>query len=279
MLTGAELRHTFVRMALALADGVEVLSSYCEGLEKTLETFVRTEEPGADVQREHVRARQRSEEDFFRAFVKWAPDVSRPVWIPKGEINDSTHVERIVALAPDLLVAYGCSLIQPPLLEAFKGRILNVHLGLSPYYRGSGTNFWALVNGEPEFVGATFMHMDSGVDTGAILHQIRARVLPGDGPHQIGNRLISDLVGTYVGLIRGFDLLESPLQSAPPESPRYYRRKDFTPESVLTLYRNFDEGLVEDYLRHRAEREARVPLVTQPVVHENGKLQGLARNA
>src|SRR5690606_10372264 len=100
------------------------------------------------------------------------------------------------------------SLIREPLLSAFQGRFLNVHLGLSPYYRGSGTNFWPLVNGEPEFVGATFMHIDAGVDTGEVIHQIRARIFPGDTPHQIGNRLIADMARVYAALIRDFDRLE-----------------------------------------------------------------------
>jgi len=48
-------------------------------------------------------------------------------------------------------------------------------LGLSPYYLGSGTNYWPLVNEKPEFVVATFMHIDTDIDTEEIIHQIRAK--------------------------------------------------------------------------------------------------------
>ena len=34
------------------------------------------------------------------------------------------------------------------------------------------------------------MYMDEGIDTGQIIHQSRAIILPFDNPHQIGNRLI-----------------------------------------------------------------------------------------
>ena len=61
---------------------------------------------------------------------------------------------------------------------------------MSPYYRGSGTNFWPFVNNELQFIGATFMHIDEGVDTGEIIHQIRANIFHDDNIHQIGNRLI-----------------------------------------------------------------------------------------
>ena len=39
-------------------------------------------------------------------------------------------------------------------------KILNLHLGISPYYKGSGTNYFPLVNNEPQYVGATFMFLD-----------------------------------------------------------------------------------------------------------------------
>ena len=60
-------------------------------------------------------------------------DKSSPVFIKKGEINDSLIVSRIIDLNPDLLVCYGSSLIKSELLEIFKGKFINVHLGLSPY--------------------------------------------------------------------------------------------------------------------------------------------------
>src|SRR5262249_55148982 len=202
-LTGSELRHSFVRKAIALSRGASVIRSYCEGTEKSVWRLVESAGACADDARaRHLAARDQSEKDFFSAFVALAPDRSEPIFLPKGEINEPAHADDIGALRPDLLACYGSSLIRAPLLTRFEGRFLNVHLGLSPYYRGAGTNFWPLVRGEPEFVGATFMHIDPGVDTGEIIHQMRARVLPGDSPHQIGNRLIADMVQVYAAVIR-----------------------------------------------------------------------------
>lgn len=266
ILTGTELRHHFVRSAIALAEGIEVVRSFCEGAEKSLGNLIDPTADGAALQRAHVAARARAEEDFFAPFVSLAPDHSNPTLIPKGAINEPECVAAIRECAPDLLVAYGCSLIRNPLLSMFEGRFLNVHLGLSPYYRGSGTNFWPLVNGEPEYVGATFMHIDAGVDTGRIIHQIRARVFPGDTPHQIGNRLIADLVPAYIGVIRDFDRLEDPPQPPEPERTRVYRNKDFTPLSVAMLYAAFADGLVPRYLAEREAREARAPILRNSIV-------------
>ncbi|HFB98772.1 MAG TPA: hypothetical protein ENJ62_06500, partial [Bryobacterales bacterium] len=134
------------------------------------------------------------------------------------------------------------------------------------WYRGSGTNYWPLVNGEPEFVGITFMHIDAGVDTGEIIHQIRADFCPGDTAHTAGNRLIRKMAVVCAELVRRFDRLERMPQPPEPETVRYYRKKDFSEESVRRLHENLCRGMVEDYLAHRRQREARVPLVSNPAL-------------
>ena len=79
----------------------------------------------------------------------------------------------MAAARPDVVLVFGTGILREPLLSAFDGRIINIHLGLSPYYRGAGTNFWPLVNREPEYVGATIHYLDAGIDTGPIISHAR----------------------------------------------------------------------------------------------------------
>ena len=88
------------------------------------------------------------------------------------------------------MLVFGTSLLKQPIIDMFPGRIINIHLGLSPYYRGAGTNFWPLVNGEPEYCGATIHFLDAGVDTGPIIAHVRPTLRSEDGPHDIGNKTI-----------------------------------------------------------------------------------------
>jgi phosphoribosylglycinamide formyltransferase 1 len=274
-LTGSELRHSFVRKAIAISHGVCVTASYCEGAEKGIRRIVEADAPAVDSLRmRHLAARDRSEQDFFGAFVALAPDRSAPTFIAKGEINEPKHAEEISALHPDLLACYGSSLIRAPLLSRFEGRFVNIHLGLSPYYRGSGTNFWPLVRGEPEFVGATFMHIDAGIDTGKIIHQIRARIFPGDTAHQIGNRLIADMALVYADIIRKFSILPDMPQLEEPPDVRVYRQKDFTEESSRMLAQRFGDGLVDRYLADAERRKLRVPIVENPAMSSIEQLMG-----
>ena len=268
ILTGSELRHDFFRKAVSLAQDIAVLRSYTEGLEGTLRTTIDSARPGSALQLRHLSLRDRSERDFFGSFVALAPDRSNVLAIPRGTVNEPLVISEIETLGPDLILAFGPSLVREPLLSRYAGRFVNIHLGLSPYYVGSGTNFWPLVNAEPEFVGATFMHIDAGIDDGAILHQIRARIYPEDGPHQIGNRLIADMVCATIHLVRHFDELGPGVTPNRPPTARTYRKKDFTAEAVETLYANFRTGLAERYEAERSVRIARAPL------HEHAMFAG-----
>lgn len=265
ILTGSELRHIFFRKFMALSEDIQVINSYCEGLEKSLQAVVSAEQDST-WRTKHLINREQSERDFFGLFVTTVPDYSNTIFLPKGAINAPPYVEAIKSAQPDLLIAYGCSIIKEPLVSAFQGRFLNVHLGLSPYYRGSGTNYWPLVNGEPEYVGATFMYIDPGIDTGEIIHQIRGRVVWGDTPSQIGNRLIVDMAHAYCEIIRNFDRVVKMTPLPKQGGEKVYKQRDFSEESVTKLYDNFAKGLVEEYLTEEAERCARVPIIRNPAI-------------
>jgi folate-dependent phosphoribosylglycinamide formyltransferase PurN len=271
VLTGSERRHDFMRMVIAAADGVDVVRSYCEST--TGSALEKAHESGSQIRIDHLERRANVEDDFFGPFVRHATDRSNPVAVPRGDINDDEYYEAITDLDPDLLVAYGCSLIDDPLLSAYEDRFINLHLGLSPYYRGTGTNFWPLVNGEPEYVGATFMHIDAGVDTGDVIHQLRARVNPGDGPHQIGTRLIADAAAVYPAIIREFEELpdvDHPA-SISDEEANYYRSSDYSEDATAQLYENFEAGMVEEYLAEQGERTDGVPILRNPAIAGGGE--------
>ena len=82
-------------------------------------------------------------------------------------------------LKPDIVVVYGTLIIGRKVIASTK-RIINLHTGLSPIYRGSDTIFWPLHNGEPDNVGVTVHRLDPGVDSGPILARGKPSIEPGD---------------------------------------------------------------------------------------------------
>lgn len=266
ILTSGELRHRFVRMCLAADDRLEVLRSYCEEPSVGLAATLATRTDVDPIEQAHLRARDAAEDDFFGTFCRAVPDRSRPVAVPRGAINLGAAVEEIVGLDPDVVAAFGCSVVGDELIEAFPGRIVNLHLGLSPYYRGSGTNLWPLIHGRPELVGATFMYLDAGIDTGEIIHQVRARIVPGDDVHRIGNRVIADAGIAYRDVLHHIGELGHQPQPPEPDQVHVHRRAEVDGPALRRLRDQLDGGLVGDHLEHRREREAAAPIVVHPLL-------------
>ena len=258
MLTSTFRRHAFVaNIAAAQCDLVGVWQE-----EKTFkpERYARDAADEEVIQR-HFAARDASEEQYFDAAAEVrlaAGALHRRV--PGGMCNDVAEVTLMESLRPDVVLVFGTGILREPLLSAFEGRIINIHLGLSPYYRGAGTNFWPLVNREPEYVGATIHYLDAGIDTGAILSHARPRIDRGDGPHDIGNRTI---VAAADALLRAAAAHVAGAVRSVPQwgGGRLYQRKDFNADAVRALHRNFETGMIDEYLAARTTRDAALRLI------------------
>ncbi len=86
-----------------------------------------------------------------------------------------------------LVVAYGL-IITPEILAQPKYGCINIHTSLLPRWRGAAPIQRVIESGDSK-TGITFMQMDSGLDTGAILKQIDCPVLPDDTAGKLHDRL------------------------------------------------------------------------------------------
>ncbi len=255
VLTSTMRRHQYV--ANTLAAQMDVACVWQE--EKSFQPLAYATSPGDEaVIAGHFAARDASEEAFFAAHQQVHAPARRVA--PRG-CNDAAEIAAMRAARPDVVLVFGTGLLAQPVIDAFAGRVLNIHLGLSPYYRGAGTNFWPLVNGEPEYCGATIHFLDAGVDSGPIITHVRPAIDRGDGPHEIGNKTIVAAVTALATAAAAH--VHAPLSGVPQTSSgRLYKRADFSADAVRRLQANFAAGMIDDYLDHRTARDAALPLVT-----------------
>jgi hypothetical protein len=126
-------------------------------------------------------------------------DSSIPV-ITVSSINQKDLPDRIREYQPDLLLCQGTSIVRAPVLDTAP-LTLNLHWGLSPYYRGTHCTEWALLNWDPYNIGVTVHKLTSEIDGGDILAQSRAVVSP---DHSVGSlnmqltRMGTDLLCTAI---------------------------------------------------------------------------------
>lgn len=261
LLTSDQRRHRYA--AARLAGSLDLAGLVVEPKSAGPGTPAAGESNDEDaaVVRRHFEERDEVEERLLGD--PGLPDVER-LDVPAGGINEGAVAAWLPELRPDLLVLYGTGIVREPLLSAWPGRIVNLHLGLSPYYRGSGTNFWPLVRRQPECVGATIHLAVPRVDAGPILAQVRPDARVSDRCHELGTRT----------LMRGLDELprvlrlyrDGGLEPVPQQAGRgeVFRNRDFHAGAVREMWTGFDSGMMAEYLDQVDLRRKAYPVVEVP---------------
>ena len=90
-------------------------------------------------------------------------------------VNEDYYVNKIKTLRPDIIVVMGTWLLGKEILSSAK-IVLNLHTGLSPYYRGGNTNLWPIIENDFGYFGVTIHKMSTGIDSGDIVHSGRPEV-------------------------------------------------------------------------------------------------------
>ena len=254
-ITGNGLRHRWALWQLA-ADPRFELRGVVRERKRPLPSGTSADEDA--LLRSHFAERQEAEERHFGS----APEPAAPVLdVEFGHSNDPAVADWVDARSPRYLQLFGCSIIRAPLLERYAERTVNIHLGLSPYYRGAATNFWPLVNGEPELVGATIHLATLAVDAGPILRQARPEIEAGDGAHDVGCRALAAGVAALRDALAAYARRElEPVAQAP--GGRLYKNADFQAGAVAQLRERLANGMLRDYLDDAEARRGRFPIVS-----------------
>ncbi|MBX2837339.1 MAG: formyl transferase [Gammaproteobacteria bacterium] len=83
-------------------------------------------------------------------------------------------------LKPKVIVVYGTAIIREHIFSQASIVTLNMHTGLSPYYRGDSTLFWPVYFNDPEHLGVTVHKIAANVDGGDIVYTGKVTYEPGD---------------------------------------------------------------------------------------------------
>ena len=128
----------------------------------------------------------------------------------------------------DLVVYAGfLSILAGDIIEEYAGRMINIHPALLPKYGGQGmyginVHKAVLAGGESES-GCTVHLVDAGTDTGKILLQRKAPVLPDDTPESLAARILTE---EHIAIVDGVKMMlgvinsPSPRIKSPDKEPR-----------------------------------------------------------
>ncbi len=83
-------------------------------------------------------------------------------------INTAEGIAAVRAANPDALLIYGTGVVGKRVLSQSIDPPLNMHTGISPFYRGTDCAFWPLHNEDLGMLGATVHECTSDIDGGKI---------------------------------------------------------------------------------------------------------------
>jgi methionyl-tRNA formyltransferase len=111
-------------------------------------------------------------------------DAHQPVKVKTGTLHEWLAERRVDAA---VVLAYG-RILPPAVLAAPRTGCLNLHASLLPKYRGAAPINWAIVHGERD-TGISLMHMDEGLDTGAVYSRHVIPIAPLETAGELAPRL------------------------------------------------------------------------------------------
>ncbi len=95
-------------------------------------------------------------------------------------VNDPAFINAVERIQPSLIIVNGTRIISRDTLSMIRCPLINVHVGITPLYRGVHGAYWALALKDKENCGVTIHLVDKGIDTGGIIVQEKITITKAD---------------------------------------------------------------------------------------------------
>lgn len=258
---GDQPRHHYY--ANSLAEHFGVVGVIHQRREARLE-FPEIEGPDAELNRAHFDLRAQKEEEYF---LPKGAELHTPgaevLEVTRGTLNDPASVDLLCDLRPDAMAVYGTHLFGGDLIAASPEWLINLHGGLSPWYRGSATLFWPIYMMQPGYCGTTLHMIDAHIDSGDILQHSRPEVRADDTVHDIGCRAIVAGTEAMTRLLHKLEA-EGSLERFPQKKTgKVFYSYDFRPHHLRVINFLLEGGLLAEYLEDRERFDGDLELVDQ----------------
>ena len=171
----------------------------------------------------------KSERNIF-GDITFLPNNVRTLPIKLEDLNRLDRNQLSDALQSDVYVVFGASYIKGWLIDFLvEHRAINIHMGLSPYYRGSSCNFWALYDNNPSYVGATIHLLSKGLDSGDMLFHCVPKLHSEDTPFDFTMRSVLVAQEGLVSAVESASIFSAPtVKQDKTQEVRYTKNQDFT---------------------------------------------------
>ena len=153
-----------------------------------------------------------------------------------GDLNQCSMNLLSDFLKSDVYVVFGSSYIKGELVDFLvKQKTINIHAGVSPYYRGTDCNFWALFDDNPHLAGTTIHLLSKGLDSGPMLYHAMSNLKT--NPFNYTMSTIKSAFHSIAERIKDGSIFTiKPLIQDKVKEVRYTKKSDFSEEVVKEYF-------------------------------------------
>jgi folate-dependent phosphoribosylglycinamide formyltransferase PurN len=170
------------------------------------------------------------------------------IFIKPNELNTKLVADKVKEFNADFCFIFGVDLILDPVIDVLPKDKINLHLGLSPWYKGGATLFWPFYHLEPQFCGSTFHQITRQADAGEIIHQCVPELLSGDKIHDVGARCVVKARDDLRKLLMYWKCEQGFKGVVQRTSGRNWRGVDFYASQLRVIYDLYQDKIVDSYL-------------------------------
>ena len=252
LFTSNNLRHNYL---------INLLSNFCDELWviqecKTLFTGKKDKKyQNKNIIEEYFKKVLEAQNKIFKnEFVNKNNKNIKTLPVLYGELNKLSLSFLEDFLKSDIYVVFGSSYIKGELVDFLvKQRAINIHAGVSPYYRGTDCNFWALYDDNPHLVGSTIHLLSKGLDSGPMLYHAMSNLKK--NPFEYTMSTVKSAFHSIAERIKDGSILTiKPLIQDKSKEVRYSKKSEFNEEIVKKYFKKkinlnkkkFDNSLLKD---------------------------------
>ena len=144
---------------------------------------------------------------------------------------------------------YGCGIIKEKLMSKLPNPLINIHGGISPYFKGSSTLLYALALCQPELLGMTVHEIDSGIDSGDIYCHLIPELEIGMTPTKMFascQKVLIEKISTVI-----LNIIDSQLNSfKQSQYGRTFMERDYREQILKTIYHMYKVGMYDESINN-----------------------------
>lgn len=175
-------------------------------------------------------------------------DIAPTLFIEANQLNTNIVLNFVEKTRADACFIFGTDIIYDPVLSVLPYWRINLHLGYSPWYKGSATLFWPFYFLQPQFAGATIHQIVPQADAGDIIHHVFPELSRGMGIHDVAAAVVRQ---SSIDVVKVLSLLadKHKLPTVPQKTTgRLFLTKDFEPHHLRLIYDLFNDNIVDYYI-------------------------------